>query len=167
MLDWNASGEALHAPATLRNREPILRVLRRILPPRGRVLEIAAGSGEHAVHFARALPALSWLPSDPDEEALRSIAAHRAAAGLPNLEAPARLDAAAADWPVERADAVVAINMIHIAPPAATTGLMAGAARVLVPGGCLFLYGPFLERDRETMPGEIGDRLTNPLLGPA
>lgn len=153
MLGWDASGDALHAPATLRNRDPILAVLRRILPARGRVLEIASGSGEHAVHFSRNLPGLDWLPSDPDEEALRSIRAHRAAARLPNLAEPVLLDAQAASWPVTAADAVVAINMIHIAPPAATGGLAAGAGRVLAPGGLLFLYGPFVEADRETAPG--------------
>lgn len=169
MLDRDASGDALHAPATLRNRAPILHVLRRVLPARGRVLEVASGSGEHAVHFARALAEITWLPSDPDEEALLSIRAHRAAAGLTNLEAPVRLDASAAQWPVERADAVVAINMIHIAPPAATLGLMAGAARVLAPGGCLLVYGPFLERGLETMPGnrafDADLRLRNPAWG--
>ncbi|WP_430912629.1 DUF938 domain-containing protein [Methylobacterium sp. sgz302541] len=153
MLGWDASGDALHAPATLRNRDPILAVLRRILPARGRVLEIASGSGEHAVHFSRNLPGLDWLPSDPDEEALRSIRAHRAAARLPNLAEPVLLDAQAASWPVTAADAVVAINMIHIAPPAATGGLAAGAGRVLAPGGLLFLYGPFVEADQEAAPG--------------
>lgn len=153
MLGWDATGDALHAPATLRNREPILAVLRRVLPTHGTVLEIAAGSGEHAVHFAHNLPGLAWIPSDPDDEALRSIAAHRAGAGLPNLAGPVRLDAASADWPVPRVEAIVAINMIHIAPPVATEGLMAGAARVLAPGGCLVLYGPFVEAERETAPG--------------
>ena len=149
MLDWNADGAALHAPATLRNRGPILAVLARILPTRGLVLEIASGSGEHAVHFARALPHLDVQPSDPDAEALASIAAHRRTSGLSNLRAPLRLDASAPDWAVEAADAILAINMIHIAPWSAAEGLMAGAGRLLPPGAPLFLYGPFLEPDRD------------------
>ena len=139
---------ALHAPATVRNREPILAVLRRVLPERGCLLEIASGSGEHAVHFAAALPELDWQPSDPDPEALASIAAHRDAARLPNLRAPIALDAAAPDWPIDRADAVLAINMVHISPWPATLGLLAGAARVLAPGAPLVLYGPYREADR-------------------
>ena len=130
--------DALTAPAVARNREPILAVLRRVLPPRGTVLEIASGTGEHGVHFAAGLPHLTWQPSDREPRALRSIAAHRAAADLPNLLPPIVLDAAAPDWPLARADAVVSINMIHIAPWAAAEGLMAGAERLLAPGGVLF-----------------------------
>jgi SAM-dependent methyltransferase len=107
------------------------------------VLEIASGTGEHAVYFAAALPHLTWQPTDQDERALNSIAAHRAASGLPNLLAPLRLDAAAPNWPVERADAVVAINMVHISPWQVTQGLMAGAGQVLPPGGVLYLYGAY------------------------
>ena len=118
-------------------------LLRRVLPASGTVLEIAAGTGEHAVHMAAALPALVWRPSDPSEEARASIAAWRAQANLPNLEPPLALDAAAADWPLDRADAIVSINMIHIAPWEAGLGLMAGAGRLLPPGGTLVLYGPF------------------------
>ena len=146
------SGEALFSPAAARNREPILDVLRRILPRSGLVLEIASGTGEHAVHFAGALPGLTWQPSDPDETARRSIEAHRDAAGLPNLRPPLALDAAAPVWPVERADAVVAINLVHIAPWAATLGLMAGGARVLPPDGVLVLYGPYKEGGAHTAP---------------
>jgi hypothetical protein len=109
------------------------------------VLEIASGTGEHAVHFAAALPHLTWQPTDQDEQALNSIAAHRAASGLPNLFAPLRLDAAAPNWPVERADAVMAINMVHISPWSATQGMMAGAGRALPPGGVLYLYGAYKE----------------------
>lgn len=139
------------SPAAGRNRGPILDVLGQHLPATGLVLEIAAGSGEHAVHFAAALPHLCWLPADADPEALASIAAWRAQAGSANLLAPVRLNAAdPASWPVTRVDAVVCINMVHIAPWAATEGLMAGAARVLLPGGILILYGPFRERDVET-----------------
>jgi cyclopropane fatty-acyl-phospholipid synthase-like methyltransferase len=141
------------SPSTARNRDPILRVLEARLPAAGTVLEIAAGAGEHAVHAAGALPGLQWQPTDADPEALASIAAWRDHAGLPNLLAPLRLDASRPDdGPVGRADAVVAINMIHIAPWAATQGLMTGARRVLTEGGMLFLYGPYIERDVPTAP---------------
>ena len=147
---------ALASPAAARNREPILAVLQPLLPPAGLVLEIAAGTGEHAVHFAAACPALAWQPADLDPDALASIGAWRAQAGLPNLLAPLRLDAAdPVSWPVAKADAVVAINMIHISPWAATEGLIAGAARVLPPGGLLFLYGPYIESDIETAPSNL------------
>jgi SAM-dependent methyltransferase len=143
-------GDALTAPAVARNRDAILAVLRRVLPERGLVLEIASGSGEHAAYFAAALPGLVWQPSDPDPSALRSIAAHRAMAGVPNLHPPLVLDAAAPDWPVTRADALVAINMVHIAPWRATQGLVAGAARVLGSEGVLYLYGPYCENGAHT-----------------
>ena len=140
------------APAVARNRDPILAVLRRVLPAKGTVLEIASGTGEHAVHFAAALPHLTWQPTDRDSDALASIAAYRAAAQLPNLLTPLELDAAAAAWPVARADAVVSINMIHIAPWSAAEGLMAGAGRVLARGGILYMYGPYKEDGRHTAP---------------
>ena len=136
---------ARSAPAAARNCEPILLVLRDYLPRPARVLEIASGTGEHAVWFSGALPELTWQPTDRDPEALRSIAAWRDSTGRPNLLPPLRLDAAADIWPVAQADAVVAINMIHIAPWAATQGLVAGAAQVLTPGGLLYIYGPFRE----------------------
>jgi SAM-dependent methyltransferase len=142
----------LRAPAVARNRDPILAVLRRILPAHGTVLEIASGTGEHAVHFAAGLPNLTWQPSDCDADALRSIRAHRALAQLPNLLEPLELDACAPVWPISHADAVVSINMIHIAPWAAAEGLMAGAGRLLAPGGVLYLYGPFKEDGRHTAP---------------
>jgi cyclopropane fatty-acyl-phospholipid synthase-like methyltransferase len=142
---------ALTAPAVARNREPILAVLRHVLPERGLVLEIASGSGEHGVYFAAALPGLTWQPTDPDPEARESIAAYRAAMALPNVLPPLALDAAASRWPVTKADVIVAINMIHIAPWAAE-GLMAGAERLLPAGGVLFLYGPFREHGRHTAP---------------
>lgn len=152
-MGWDAAGPALHAPATLRNRDAILTVLRRVLPEAGLVLEVASGSGEHAAWLAGHLPRLTWQPSDPDRQALDSIAAHGAAAGLSNLRAPVFLDAADADWPVSSADAVVAINLIHIAPWAVTEGLMAGAAKCVSTGGCVILYGPFIEADVATSPG--------------
>lgn len=140
------------APATARNRDPILTVLRRILPAKGTVLEIASGTGEHAVHFAQALPDLTWQPSDPDETARKSISAHRERANLSNLMPPIELDASKDTWPLARVDAIVAINMIHIAPWAATEGLMAGAERLLLPGGILYLYGPYKENGQHTAP---------------
>jgi Protein of unknown function (DUF938) len=132
---------ALSSPAALRNREPIAAVLAGELPASGVVLEIASGSGEHAAHFAARFPQLRWQPSDPDAAARASIAAH--VAGLPNVLPPLALDAAAADWPLARADAMVAINMVHISPWASTEGLLAGAARLLPAGGLLYLYGPY------------------------
>ncbi|WP_372426611.1 DUF938 domain-containing protein [Salinarimonas chemoclinalis] len=143
---------ALVAPAAARNRAPILSVLRRVLPETGVVLEVASGTGEHAVHMARALPGLAWVPSDPDPQARASVAAWRAHAGLANLAPPIALDAAAPDWPVVQADAIVSINMIHIAPWEAGLGLMAGAGRLLPPGGPLVLYGPFNVEGRFTAP---------------
>ena len=135
------SAAALTSPAAVRNRDPILTVLRRVLPARGLVLEVASGTGEHAVHFAAGMPHLIWQPSDIDPEARASIEAHRAAARLPNLLPALELDATAPQWLVSRTDAVVSINMIHIAPWTAAQGLIAGAGRLLVP--VLFLYGPF------------------------
>lgn len=131
-----------HAPAASRNREPIREVLARELPPRGTVLEIASGSGEHAVAFARAFPAVTWQPSDADEGALASIAAWREEAALPNLAPPLRLDVTA-PWPIEQADAIVCINMVHIAPWEAALALFAGAGRLLAANALLFLYGPY------------------------
>jgi SAM-dependent methyltransferase len=136
---------ARSAPAAARNREPILRVLREHLPRPALVLEIASGTGEHAVWFSSALPEVIWRPTDRDQEALTSIAAWRDVAGPPNLLPPLRLDASADTWPVTQADAVVAINMVHVAPWMTTQGVIAGAARVLTQGGLLFLYGPFRE----------------------
>jgi hypothetical protein len=130
-----------HAPATLRNREPLLEVLRAELPNRGKVLEIASGTGEHAVFFARELLHLEWQPSDVDATALASISAHRDEAGLVNLLSPVMLDVHAPKWPVEDAAAIVCINMIHIAPWSACVALFSGAARLGVP--VVVLYGPY------------------------
>lgn len=142
-----------HAPATARNRDPILAVLRDVLPSAGLVLEVASGTGEHAVHFATALPGLVWQPSDPDPQARASIAGWAAEAGLANLRPPMALDATATDWPIDRADALVCINMVHISPWAATLGLFAGAARILPPGAPLVLYGPYFRAEVQTAPG--------------
>lgn len=131
----------LHAPATARNREPIAAVLDDELPDAGWVLEIASGTGEHCAWFAERYPATTWQPSDPDADARRSIAAW--CDGLRNVLPPIALDAAARDWPVVTADAILCINMVHISPWAATLGLMAGAGRLLDPGAPLILYGPY------------------------
>jgi SAM-dependent methyltransferase len=152
MMTTFSSQDALASPSVARNRDPILTILRRVLPSTGVVLEIASGTGEHAVYFAAALPHLTWQPSDQDEQALKSIAAHRAISGLPNLLAPLSLNAAAPDWPAEQVDAVVAINMVHISPWQATHGLMSGAGRVLSPGGVLYLYGAYKENGTRTAP---------------
>lgn len=140
------------APATLRNRDPILGVLRPALPETGLVLEIASGTGEHTMHFAAAMPALRWQPSDPSPDARASIAAWASAAGLANVLPPLDLDAASEAWPITRADAVLCINMIHISPWEATEGLMGGAARVLAPGQPLYLYGPYRRPGRALEP---------------
>ena len=147
-----ASDRRLYYPHVARNREPILEVLRRVLPPQGLVLEVASGSGEHAVYFAQKLPALFWQPTDPDEQALASIAAHRAAAGCAKMLPPLHLDVLSERWPVERADAVICNNMIHIAPWSACEGLIAGAERVLPASGLLYLYGPYKIDGRHTAP---------------
>ena len=141
-----------HAPATARNREPILAILRGVLPPSGTVLEIASGTGEHAIHFAAALPDLIWQPSDPDPAALASIRAWAEAARLPNLRPPLLLDASAAEWPIARADAMLCINMVHISPWEATVGLMRNAGKLLPVGAPLVLYGPYFQKGVETAP---------------
>jgi hypothetical protein len=160
---------ARSAPAAARNREPILQVLRDTIPQSGHVLEIASGTGEHAVWFSRALPGLTWQPTDQDQDALHSIAAWRDAAQLANLRPPLLLDATASAWPVTHADIVIAINMVHIAPWTATQGLIAGAGRVLPSGGLLFLYGPFRERGSHTTPSneafDAALRASNPSWG--
>lgn len=140
------------AAAVARNRDPILSVLRRVLPAHGFVLEIASGTGEHAVHFARALPGLTWQPSDPAPDARASIEAWRVHEGLENLLPALNLDATRHPWPLTHADAVVCINMIHIAPWSAAEGLMRGAGAVLDPGGLLYMYGPYRRDGRHTAP---------------
>ena len=142
----------LHAPATARNRGPILAVLQRHLPPRGLVLEIASGSGEHAVHFATALPHLDFQPSDHDPEARASIDAWARSAGLQNLRPALALDVTREPWPVHEAAAVLCINMTHISPWAATAALVRGAARILPQGGVLYLYGPYKRDGVHTAP---------------
>lgn len=134
----------LFSPSAERNRQPIEAELAKILRADQTVLEIASGSGQHAVHFARAFPFLTWQPSDVDPDACASIETLREEAGLPNLREPLRLDASADTWPIEHAEAIVAINVVHISPIEATDGLLRGAARLLPAGAPLFLYGPYL-----------------------
>jgi len=147
-------GVRRHAPAAARNVGPIGDVLARWLPERGRVLEIASGTGEHALAFARRFPKLTWQPTDPDDDALASIAAWGAEAP-DNWREPLKLDAAAADWPFDRADAILNINMVHISPWAAALGLLDGAARLLAPGAPLILYGPWIEAGTATAPSNV------------
>ena len=142
----------LRYTATERNRDPILDVLRGVLPARGLVLEIASGSGEHIVHFARHLPHLDFQPSDPEATARGSIAAWTAHEGLANIRAPLEIDAARTPWPIAAADAVLCINMIHISPWAATQGLMRNAAAILPADAPLYLYGPYVRAGVETAP---------------
>ncbi len=144
-----------HAPATERNREPILAILRDVLPTSGTVLEVASGTGEHAIHFARALPNLQWRPSDPDPGAIASIRAWAESARLPNLRPPLLLDASAAEWPIDAADAVLCINMIHISPWEATVGLIEHSAKLFPVDAPLILYGPYLQRGVETAPSNV------------
>lgn len=141
------------APATERNREPIGEVLARELPATGTVLEIASGTGEHALAFATRFPGVTWQPSDPDPDARASIESWRREEGPPNLRSPLALDVMDA-WPIEHADAIVCINMVHIAPWEASMALFAGAARLLPPGGLLYLYGPY-RFDGQTAPSNI------------
>lgn len=143
-----------HSPAAARNAAPILAQLRDVFPGVGRVLEVAAGTGQHAVAFASALPGLQWLPTDPSPLALQSIAALRQDAGLSNLLAPVALDTRG-DWPVEGVDAVLCVNMVHISPWTATEGLFVGAARVLSGGGPLVVYGPFRVDGSHTSAGNV------------
>ncbi len=138
------------APATERNRDVIVESLRSALPRTGTVLEVASGTGEHIIYFAAAFPELIWQPSDYDDAGIASIAVWVAESGLPNILAPVQLDAVISDWPVDRADAIICINMVHIAPWAATEGLFAGASAILANGAVLYLYGPYREQNVET-----------------
>lgn len=139
-----------HAPATQRNSGPIAEMLARELPATGLVLEVASGTGEHAVFMARRFPGLVWQPSDRDLEALASIDAYAAEAGLANLRPALVFDAAKGNPPVARADALVCINMVHISPWEASIGLFRAAAALLEEGAPLVLYGPYIEEDVET-----------------
>ena len=146
------SDDRRSAPHVARNAAPIAGLLRGVLPARGLVLEVASGTGEHVVHFAREFPHLLWQPSDPEPAALRSVEAWRVESGLFNLLPAVPLDARAADWPVAEADAILCINMVHISPWAATAGLMGGAGRLLAAGAPLYLSGAYRQAGVETAP---------------
>ncbi len=164
----DSSDARLHAPAFARNGDPIREALRQVLPQSGLVLEIASGSGEHVVHIARAFGALLFQPSDRDPAARASIDAWSRHAGVANVLPALALDAAT-DWPIARADAILCINMVHIAPWSATEGLFRNAARLLPPGAGLTLYGPFDRAGTPLAPGNIAFdadlRARNPAWG--
>jgi hypothetical protein len=150
-----AQGARRSAPAAARNRGPISQVLEGWLPASGLVLEIASGTGEHVVHFARSWPRLEWQPSDIHPDALASIDSWREESGLANIRTPLLLDSRSSEWPIARADAVLSINMVHISPWRSALGLIDGAARLLPQGGALILYGPWLKDDVETAPTNL------------
>ena len=135
-----------------RNREPILEVLERVLPKTGLVLEVASGTGQHVIHFAQALKGLSWQPTDMDPACRRSISAWLATAGLANVRPPLDLDVRALPWRVPTLDAIVCLNLIHIAPWSVATALFAGAGLAVRETGLLFLYGPYSVQGRHTAP---------------
>jgi hypothetical protein len=142
----------ISAPAAERNKQPIIDVLARVLPERGEVIEIASGTGQHVAHFAAALPALNWQPTEPQADMHDSIAAWIEAGSLSNVRPPIVLDVSKHPWPVRRAEAIVCINMIHIAPWQATLDLMRGAGEILSARGVLFLYGPYRRFGAHTAP---------------
>lgn len=150
-----------HSPAAERNKQPILDVLRRVLPSRGTALEIASGTGQHTAWFAQALPRWTWQPTDADESSLQTIADRISQASIGNVRPPLLLDVIAPQWPsrgppfTERFDAIYCANMLHIAPWATCAALMAGCARYLAPGGVLVTYGPYLEDDVVTAPSNL------------
>jgi SAM-dependent methyltransferase len=139
-------------PAPERNKAPILDVLRRVLPAQGKVLEVASGTGQHIVHFAQGLPELAWLPSDPEVAHRDSIQARTTASGCANIAPPLNLDVLDRPWPVGKVDAILCINMIHIAPWPATLALLQEAGAVLEPKGVLYLYGPYRRAGHPTAP---------------
>jgi SAM-dependent methyltransferase len=149
--DLSTSGDGrLASPSAARNREPIAEVLARVLPQSGLVLEVGSGTGEHTVHFARVMPHLTWQPSEQDEACLRSISAWVAVEAQANVRPPFYLDVTDAQWPIATADAVICINMIHIAPWSAAQALLRGVSRILPSGGLLCLYGPFRVAGKDT-----------------
>ena len=168
----------LSSPAAERNKAPILAQLQRLLPASGRLLEIAAGTGQHAAHCAAALPGWAWQPTDPDATALQAISAWSASAATPRLLPPLQLDVLVEPWPVcgpdsgpdsPPWDAVYCANLLHIAPWACCGALMRGAARCLAPRGLLITYGPYLVDGEATAPGnqafDADLRARNPAWG--
>ena len=150
-----------YSPAAERNRAPILELLRKVLPTDGLALEIASGTGQHVAHFAANMPGWTWQPSDAQADGFESITAWCAQAGVANVREPVLLDVMAPEWPTNSAelsdkfDAIFCANMLHIAPWATCAALMAGAAKYLSPHGALITYGPYLERDVPTSPGNL------------
>ena len=150
-----SADQRMFSPSAARNSAPILAVLKRVLPTHGSVLEIGCGTGEHAVRFAEAMPNITWHPSDPDADARTSTSSWISLAGLTNVLAPRDIDVCSGQWSIEQTghfDAIVSINMIHIAPWAASLGLFAGSGRLLHAGGLLLLYGPFLRDGAHNAP---------------
>ena len=147
----------MHAPATERNREAILTVLKQVLPESAAapVLEIGSGSGEHVVHFAQHLPTLQWQPSEATPDPLASIKAWIDHQGVSNVAPPVVLDVNASPWPIAQACAVLAINVIHYSPWETTTALLDGAAGLLPEGGVLYLYGPYMRDGAHTAPSNL------------
>lgn len=168
-LEDLADGRRLHAEATTRNREAILGVLAQILEPKGLVLEVGSGTGEHAIHFAPHLAPRVWQPSDPNPEMRASIGAWAKSIDCPTLRPPINLDVCQDPWPIAAADAVVAINILHIAPWTACEGLMRGAGRILPRGGVLYLYGAYRVGGQHTAPSnaafDTSLRARNPAWG--
>jgi SAM-dependent methyltransferase len=147
----NVSGDGrLASPSAARNKEPIAEVLAQVLPQSALVLEVGSGTGEHVVHFARVMPHLTWQPSEQDKDCLRSISAWAAVEAQANVRQPLPLDVTDERWPIAFADAVISINMIHIAPWSVAQALLRGASRILSPDGRLCLYGPYLVAGEHT-----------------
>lgn len=164
--------QRMFSPSAARNVTPILAVLQRVLPSHGLVLEIGCGTGEHAAYFAEAMPQLTWRPSDPDPDARASTASWISFAGLSNVRAPLDIDVCASAWGVEQEapfDAIVSLNMVHIAPWAASLGLFAGASRMLRADAPLILYGPFMRDGTHNAPSnaafDASLRARNPSWG--
>ena len=141
-----------YSPASARNRQPILEVLERVLPSAATVLELASGSGEHAIYFSKNLPHLTWQPSDVDDDGLASVESWVEHEALPNVRKPLRLDVCADDWIDEPVDAIYCCNMIHITPWEMTEALMRGVGKHLKAGGRLVTYGPYRIGDEHTAP---------------
>jgi hypothetical protein len=167
-VNLSADGRIV-SPSAERNKGPIAEVLMRVLPKQGDVLEVSSGTGQHVVHFARAMPAIRWQPTEADADSLESIVSWLAQESLPNVNPPLPLDVHDEVWPVVEVAGVVCLNMIHIAPPSATEALLHGAAKIVCPGGVLFLYGPYRRQGRHTAPSneafDASLRARNPQWG--
>ncbi|WP_417423648.1 DUF938 domain-containing protein [Hoeflea sp.] len=151
----SSQDQKLSSPSALRNRGPISDLLRHVLPKTGTVLEIASGSGEHVIHFASLFPNLVWQPSDPSPEARVSIQEWVKSEATTNVLPPLDIDASSPTWPIEQADAMIAINMVHISPWSATQGLLAGAGKLLPSGSVLVLYGPYRREGQPLVPSNV------------